>query len=172
MFRWYQNAERYYVYLSDVSVGTEDGQAHVEWESSFCSSRWFSRGWTLQELLAPKIIEFYCRDGVRLDSKVSLLQKITGVTGMATNALENRPLTKFSVDERLKWKETGQTTVEEDMAYCLFGIFDVSIPLMYGEGQTKAMNRLLREIELPKQDQSLLLGEMVVTTCSAVLISL
>ena len=147
MFRWYQNAERCYVYLSDVSVRTEDGQAHVEWESSFCSSRWFSRGWTLQELLAPKIVEFYSRDGVRLGSKVSLQQKIHDVTRIAADALENRPLSEFSVDERLKWKEIRQTTVEEDTAYCLFGVFDVSIPLVYGEGQTKAMNRLLSEIE-------------------------
>src|SRR5438045_1695554 len=70
MFRWYQNAARCYVYLSDVSVRTQDSQAsHVEWESSFRNSRWFTRGWTLQELLAPKIVEFYSRDHVRLGDK-------------------------------------------------------------------------------------------------------
>jgi tetratricopeptide (TPR) repeat protein len=168
MFRWYQNAERCYVYLSDVSVRTEDGQAHVEWESSFCSSRWFSRGWTLQELLAPNIVEFYSRDGVRLGSKISLQQKIHDVTGIAADALENRALTEFSINERLRWTKSRQTTVKEDAAYCLLGIFDVSMPLLYGEGQTKAMSRLLREIELPKQDPSPPLGEIVVTACSAV----
>ena len=60
MFRWYQNAERCYAYLSDVSLRTQTGQAtDVELESSFRNSRWFKRGWTLQELLAPKIVEFY-----------------------------------------------------------------------------------------------------------------
>ena len=59
MFRWYQNAARCYVYLSDVSIRSRDGQSvHLDWESAFRNSRWFTRGWTLQELLAPKIVEF------------------------------------------------------------------------------------------------------------------
>jgi hypothetical protein len=125
MFRWYQNAARCYVYLSDVSVRTQDGHVlHMEWESSFRNSRWFTRGWTLQELLAPKIVEFYSRDDVRLGDKISLEQQIHGITRIAVEALRGRYLQEFSVQERFQWGEKRQTTKEEDMAYCLLGIFD------------------------------------------------
>jgi Heterokaryon incompatibility protein (HET) len=159
MFKWYQNAARCYVYLSDISVRTQDGQPYVEWESTFRNSRWFTRGWTLQELLAPKIAEFYSRDHVRLGDKKSLEQQIHKTTGIAIEALQGRYLGDFSVDERLKWGETRQTAEEEDIAYCLLGIFDVSMPLVYGEGYEKAMKRLLREIEEFGQNMTRSLGE-------------
>ena len=84
MFRWYHKAAKCYVYLSDVSVYKQEGQAHVEWESAFRNSRWFTRGWTLQELLAPAIVEFYSRDGIRLGDKRSLEQRIAQITGIPT----------------------------------------------------------------------------------------
>jgi hypothetical protein len=124
MFRWYQNAARCYVYLSDVSVHTRDGQTdHVEWESAFRNSRWFERGWTLQELLAPNTVVFYSQDHVRLGDKKSLEQQITDVTGIAIEALRGRILSEFSLEERFLWAEKRQTTQEEDKAYCLLGIF-------------------------------------------------
>ena len=163
MFRWYQNAARCYVYLSDISVHTQDGQLRqVERESAFRNSRWFTRGWTLQELLAPKIVEFYSRDHVRLGDKESLKQKIYEITGIAIEALQGRHLGDFSVEERLRWGEKRQTTEEEDKAYCLLGIFDVNMPLIYGERYTKAMKRLLKEIEESGQNGSQLLGEIIV----------
>src|SRR6266487_53407 len=119
MFRWYQNAARCYVYLSDVSVHTQDSQSHVEWESAFRNSRWFTRGWTLQELLAPKIVVFYSQDHVRLGGKKSLEQQITVITGITGEALQGRRLSDFSVEERFLWVEKRQTTEEEDKAYCL-----------------------------------------------------
>src|ERR1700678_3762452 len=79
---------------------------------------------------------------------MSFEHEIHKITGIDVEALRGRPLTSFSVQERLKWKEKRETTEEEDVAYCLLGIFDVSLPLVYGEGGTKAMNRLLREIEI------------------------
>jgi heterokaryon incompatibility protein (HET) len=161
MFQWYQDAARCYVYLSDVSVHTQGGKAHVEWQSAFYNSRWFTRGWTLQELVAPKIVEFYSRDHVRLGDKKSLERKIHERTGIAIAALQGHPLSTFSVNERLQWIETRQTTEKEDMAYCLLGIFDVSMSLVYGEGGTKAMNRLLREIEWSDQNRSQSRGERV-----------
>jgi hypothetical protein len=89
MFRWYKNASRCYVYLSDVLVYAQDGQfPHPEWESAFRNSRWFTRGWALQELLAPKIVEFYSRDHARLGDKKSLEQKIHEITGIAIKALQ------------------------------------------------------------------------------------
>jgi hypothetical protein len=118
MFQWYQKAAKCYVYLSDVSVSK-----HVEWESAFRNSRWFRRGWTLQELLAPKIVDFYSRDGVRLGDKSSQKQQIAEVTKIAVEALQGQPLSTFSVEERFSWVEKPQTTKKEDMAYCLLGIF-------------------------------------------------
>lgn len=147
MFRWYENAIRCYVYLADVSVNTQDGKiSHVEWQSAFRSSRWFTRGWTLQELLAPKMVIFYTRDYVRLGDKISLVQDIYKITGIAVEALQGCSLTEFSIDERFKWAEKRQTTIEEDIAYCLLGIFDISLPLIYGERRANAMRRLRREI--------------------------
>ena len=148
MFRWYQNAARCYVYLSDVSVHTQDGQSrHIEWESAFRNSRWFTRGWTLQELLAPKIVEFYSRDHVRLGDKKLLEQQIYEITGIALEALRGCSLSRFSIKERLLWGEKRQTTEEEDKAYCLLGIFNVYMPLIYGEGEKNSFLRLQEEID-------------------------
>ena len=148
MFRWYQNAARCYVYLSDVSVYTQDGQSrHVDWESAFRNSRWFTRGWTLQELLAPRAVEFYSRDHVLLGDKVSLKQQIQEITGVAIKALQGRCLSEFSIEERFLWGEKRETTREEDAAYCLLGIFNIYLPLIYGEGQPNAMRRLRKEIK-------------------------
>jgi hypothetical protein len=147
MFRWYKNAERCYVYLSDVSVHARDGSQHVNWESSFHNSRWFTRGWTLQELLAPSIVEFYSRDNIRLGDKKSLERKILEVTRISIEALRGTPLSEFSIEERLSWGEKRKTTEEEDQAYCLLGIFGVYMSLVYAEGRKNAMRRLLSEVE-------------------------
>jgi hypothetical protein len=147
MFRFYQNAARCYVYLSDVSFRTQDGQfVHVEWESAFRNSRWFRRGWTLQELLAPKIVDFYSQDGVRLGDKCSLEQQIAKITGIPVEALQGQSLSKFSIEERSSWVKQRQTTKAEDKAYCLLGIFNVFLPLIYSEGEQSAMRRLQKEI--------------------------
>ena len=146
MFQWYQNATRCYVYLSDVSVYAQDG-TQIDWEPAFCHSRWFSRGWTLQELLAPRIVEFYSRDRVRLGDKRSLERQIHTITGIAVEALQGRNLALFSIEERLRWRENRQTTEEEDIVYCLLGIFEIFISLRYGEGCRNAMDRLRRKIQ-------------------------
>jgi hypothetical protein len=167
MFRWYQNAARCYAYLSDVSVYTHDGENHhVEWKSAFRNSRWFTRGWTLQELLAPKIVIFYSQDHVRLGDKTSLEQQITNTTGIAVEALQGQMLSDFDVEERFLWAEKRQTTEEEDKAYCLLGIFDVSLPLIYGEGQSKAMNRLRNVVLESESPGSQPRGNIQVTLCT------
>jgi hypothetical protein len=161
MFRWYQYAARCYVYLSDVSVRSQDGQfVHVEWESAFCNSRWFTRGWTLQELLAPKVVDFYSRDRIRLGDKHSLGQQIVGTTGIAIDALRGRPLSQFSIEERFSWTEKRQTTMEEDQAYCLLGIFGVFLPLIYGEGLSNAIRRLRKEIKESMDTESQTIGNI------------
>ena len=147
MFRWYHDATRCYVYLSDVSVGDCDSNSHqLPWESAFRASRWFTRGWTLQELLAPDSVEFFCQEGKRLGDKRSLERQIHEITRIAVQALHGTPLSQFSINERFQWAEQRQTMREEDWAYSLLGIFDICIPIMYGEGKKNAVNRLTKEI--------------------------
>ncbi|KAH7033954.1 beta transducin-like protein HET-E2C [Macrophomina phaseolina] len=140
MFRWYRDATRCYVYLSDVSGSDVEGL-------NFRKSRWFTRGWTLQELLAPTLVEFFSQEWQRLGDKTSLMQHIHEATGIPHSALEGAPLAKFSVNERLSWNEHRQTKHEEDKAYSLLGIFGVYISPIYGEGTGRAFGRLHHEIE-------------------------
>ena len=148
MFRWYQNAARCYVYLSDVSIYSRDGQsAHLDWKSAFRNSRWFQRGWTLQELLAPQIVEFYSRDHIRLGDKHSLTKQIANITGIPVKALQEQNFSHFSIEERFSWVGKRQTTIEEDHAYCLLGVFGTFLPLIYGEGRSHAMRRLYNTIK-------------------------
>ena len=150
MFSWYQRAEKCYVFLSDVSVvelKTPDESAQDVWEQAFRGSRWFNRGWTLQELLAPKSVEFFSKGRKRLGDKHSLERQIQQITGITAKALQGSPLNEFSVDEKIRWAERRDTTKEEDQAYCLLGMFDISMPLIYGEGKENALSRLREEIQ-------------------------
>jgi tetratricopeptide (TPR) repeat protein len=144
MFRWYRSATRCYVYLSDVP----DPYDHTSTvESAFPTSRWFKRGWTLQELIAPSSVHFFSREGKPLGTKKSREIQIHQITGIAIRALEGNALSQFSTAERLSWAAQRQTTVQEDGAYCLLGIFDIQMPLIYGEGRQKALDRLQRKIQ-------------------------
>ena len=166
MFRWYQNAKICYVYLSDppdnmirtpqfhhLTIGP---RIRVEAEDDFARCRWFTRGWTLQELLAPVDVRFFTKDWNSIGTKRSLqntLQRITGITIDAIASPDN--IWSCSVSERMSWAANRLTTREEDSAYCLLGIFDVNIPLLYGEGG-KAFVRLQEEILRTSLDHSLL----------------
>ncbi|ERF69453.1 hypothetical protein EPUS_07857 [Endocarpon pusillum Z07020] len=123
MFRWYKNADKCYVYLSDVSTSghaTNVPSSPATWEATFQKSRWFSRGWTLQELIAPASVEFFSSEGDRLGSKRSLEQYIHEITGIAIQALRGGPLTGFKVEERFSWAKHRETKRQEDKAYSLF----------------------------------------------------
>ncbi|KAF2999802.1 hypothetical protein E8E13_006354 [Curvularia kusanoi] len=153
MFRWYQRATKCYVYLPDVSISDEiaDLEAFpVTWQTSFQLSRWFTRGWTLQELLAPSSVEFFCKQGRRLGSKVSLEQEVHEITKVPIAALRGRKLSNFGIDERLSWGKKRTTTLKEDKVYCLLGIFGVFLPLIYGEGEDHATERLKEAIRKPR----------------------
>ncbi|KAH8800784.1 hypothetical protein F5884DRAFT_741347 [Xylogone sp. PMI_703] len=148
MFRWYRNATRCYVYLSDVSsplLGTNAEFHPQSWDSEFWKSRWFTRGWTLQELLAPRSVEFFSREHERLGDKSSLKQQIHKITGIPIPALQGARLFQFTVDERFSWMERRQTTLEVDRVYSLLGILDVKIPLFKDVEASTAFERL-REI--------------------------
>ncbi|KAK5657411.1 hypothetical protein OQA88_2981 [Cercophora sp. LCS_1] len=155
MFRWYRDATRCYVYLSGTSDGERKGQQpEPAWESAFRGHRWFTRGWTLQELLAPASVEFFTQGGQRLGDKLALAPTIHEITGIPIQALLDNRLSQFDIEERFKWAEGRETTYEEDWAYCLLGIFGVFMLPNYGEGRDYAVRRLRKEIdEVSEQPQ-------------------
>jgi len=162
MFRWYRDAAKCYVYLSDVSIPTFDKNDKVSpflWDSAFRKSRWFTRGWTLQELIAPASVEFFSMQGDRLGDKNSLEQQVHEITGIAFQALQRSPLSEFSIIERMSWAQNRRTKREEDRAYSLLGIFDIHMPLIYGEGEKKAFNRVNEEINKSSKNKSLAPGK-------------
>ena len=157
MFRWYRNAAKCYVYLSDVprpAVDSIDQSTQLPGESAFRQSRWFTRGWTLQELIAPASVEFFSKDWEQLGNKLSLERHIREITGIPVKALQSSSLSDFSVAERMLWTERRETTRKEDKAYSLLGIFDVYMPLIYGEGRESAFKRLREEIDKASKGKS------------------
>jgi hypothetical protein len=148
MFQWYKYAKRCYVFLSDVSTSTATKTLQrSDWKASFRASAWFTRGWTLQELIAPASVEFFSSEGQRIGDKTSLDQLLHEITSIPLRALLNCPLHEFSTSERETWAKSRKTTEEEDAIYCLLGILDVSMPTVYGEGQESARRRLQVEVE-------------------------
>ncbi|KAN0091778.1 HET domain containing protein [Hyaloscypha variabilis] len=164
MFRWYREAAKCYVYLLDVSTRSSDGidqSSGLTWGPAFQKSRWFTRGWTLQELIAPESVDFFSEDGKRLGDKRSLEQQIHEITRILIEALQGSPLSQFSVSERISWADNRETKRKEDKVYSLMGIFDTHMTLIYGEGREKAFRRLHNKIdkqfrleELRQQNQS------------------
>ncbi len=161
MFRWYQTAAVCYAYLPDVSA-TGDQQNIPSFESDFGQSRWFTRGWTLQELLAPKTIHFYSKDWSLIGTKVQLCSIISLVTHIDQKYLNGEDIGQASVSQRMSWASLRNTSRLEDIAYCLLGIFDVNMPLIYGEG-SKAFQRLqLAIMRAHPEDHTLYTWGMVV----------
>jgi hypothetical protein len=155
MFRWYRNAAKCYAYLSDVSINDRGpGSDRYCWESAFRKSRWFTRGWTLQELIGPKSVEFFSKERERLGDKHSLERQIHEITTIPVKAFQEGFLSIYSIEERKRWAEKRETTRKEDKAYCLLGIFNVFIPLIYGE-EDHAFVRLTDEIEKSSKSKHL-----------------
>jgi hypothetical protein len=146
MFRWYKNAAKCYVYLSDVSTLEVEKDSNLDLESALRTAKWFTRGWTLQELLAPSSVEFFSADYKRLGDKLSFERLIHEITGIPVEVLQGYDLMKFSADERVSWVAGRETKHEEDMAYSLLGIFGIFLPLIYGEGRENAFRRLREEV--------------------------
>lgn len=145
MYRWYKKAAVCYVYLSDVSMSKRAADGQPCWQDTFRSSRWFTRGWTLQELVASVRVEFFARDDHHLGNKESLGQIIHEVTRIDQRALQGR-VQDFDHVTRLSWIEGRQTKVPEDKVYCMIGICGVSMGARYGEGPEDARTRLEEKV--------------------------
>lgn len=167
MFRWYQNASVCYVYLSELA-SPYDFQGLPK---DLPVTSWFRRGWTLQELLAPKRLEFYDMRWRLVGDRSRLASIIEGITGIPLEFLtEPRALSEASIAQRMSWAARRVTRREEDTAYCLLGIFNVAMPMIYGEGKIGAFARLQREILREMGDDSILawgLGSADLDTDSA-----
>ncbi|KAM5531397.1 hypothetical protein V8D89_014921 [Ganoderma adspersum] len=151
MFVWYRDSAVCYAFLADVPRD-EDLRAPG---SRFHYSRWFKRGWTLQELIAPRDVVFLSREWTVLGSKSSLSSLVEEITGVPHSVLTHRlPLSKISVAVRMSWATHRETSRTEDKAYSLMGIFDISIAPLYGEGE-RAFVRLQTEILRSLPDQSI-----------------
>ena len=151
MYRWYGSATRCYAFLSDVPWAQTQGDPTLScamWEDQFRRSKWFTRGWTLPELLAPRSVTFFSYEGVYLGDKAGLAQVIGEITQISLRAIQGAELSGFSVDERFGWARSRLTTREEDLVYSLMGIFSVSMSVLYGEGKTNALKRLRAELGL------------------------
>ena len=173
MFRWYRNADICYVYLSDFSgslnlVEREGGYFPHAVQPKLEKSKWFTRGWTLQELLAPRELCFIREDWTVLDSRLRLSESISAITGIpklyvtqfegstVAHAEDSaQGLTQMpSIAQIMSWASRRVTTRAEDMAYSLMGLFGVQMPLLYGEGR-KAFLRLQLEIIKMTDDESI-----------------
>ncbi|KAF2433098.1 HET-domain-containing protein [Tothia fuscella] len=158
MFLWYERADICYVYLADVP--TAFSARHPVWDDIFDvkgifkSSRCFTRGWTLQELVASPVVEFYAADWTEIGTKSSLQKPLSKITGIHARVLGGADPAMCSVAERMSWAVSRETTRLEDMAYSLLGLFHVNMPLLYGEGE-RAFVRLQEEILKISEDYSL-----------------
>jgi hypothetical protein len=124
--------------------------------SAIKSSRWFTRCWTLQELLASKTRYFFAGDWSLIEVPIDLNGVVAEVTGIDQQVLENRNmLPTFPIAQRMRWASQRNATRNEDIAYSLMGLFDVQMPIIYGEGATKAFRRLQTEIMQNSFDQTI-----------------
>ncbi|KAH7551323.1 hypothetical protein BM1_09639 [Bipolaris maydis] len=152
MWRYYAESNICYVYLEDV-LDSEAG-----WGPMFAKSQWFTRGWTLQELIAPTCVEFFAENWAAIGTKFERYKQIADITSIDSDLLIRvRALDDFSTAERLSWASHRNVTREEDETYSLMGLFDVNMPLLYGEGREKAFVRLQEAIYNATADHSMFL---------------
>ncbi|KAG6331333.1 hypothetical protein ID866_7754 [Astraeus odoratus] len=156
MFLWYQNSALTIVHLADISSSSSP--------AALSSSVWFRRGWTLQELLAPHTLLFYTQDWLLYRNStaknhkedVSILKELEQATGIPCHHINNFHIGMDNARSRLQWATGRHTSRPEDIAYSLFGIFDLHLPVLYGEGKEKSLARLLQEILSQSSDISIL----------------
>ncbi|KAM7185619.1 Heterokaryon incompatibility protein (HET) domain containing protein [Rhypophila sp. PSN 637] len=155
MFTWYQKAWVCYAYLSDVKRCPDPGPSKSRLDT-VRRSRWFTRGWTLQELIAPLRLVFYDCHWDRINDRYELASVIEETTGIRQQVVTGHlRLSTVSAAEKMSWAAKRETTRAEDIAYCLLGLFDINMPLLYGEGPIKAFTRLQQEFLRGSDDESI-----------------
>lgn len=157
MYRWYQNSDICYVYLADA---TEEVRRHPKrsFDKAIRKGRWITRGWTLQELIAPRKLSFYSQDWFFIGAKGDehIMGPLIKATGIDVGVLSGDIAThEVLIANRMRWASKRETRRQEDMAYCLMGIFGVNMPLLYGEGGVRAFIRLQNEILRATDDQTI-----------------
>ncbi|KAI1205007.1 heterokaryon incompatibility protein-domain-containing protein [Annulohypoxylon truncatum] len=187
MFRWYQNAGICYAYLNDIevnrviarpnltdvnfpldsdlddiaskdNVADPDSSLRQALRPLLIQAKWFTRGWTLQELLAPPYLVFVDKAWRRMGTRESWAVEIKEASRIEARYLTTFSPTDFtscSIAMRLSWASRRETTLEEDETYSLLGLFGISLPLIYGEGRWRAFNRLQRELITVYNDDSI-----------------
>ncbi|CAH0017378.1 unnamed protein product [Clonostachys rhizophaga] len=149
MFRWYKDSAFCFAYLSDLPPSQTVDQSALE------ECRWFTRGWTLQELIAPKDLVFFDQTWNRIGTKTGLKFEVENITDINHQILDgSRPLSSVAIAKRMSWASHRKTTRVEDEAYSLLGIFDINMPMIYGEGP-RAFTRLQEEILRTTTDLSI-----------------
>jgi len=163
MFNWYGNSKVCFVFLEDfaprvaaaAAAAAAAGGVQDDEEEALPKCRWFSRGWTLQELIAPHHVHFFDSGWNFYGEKKNLVHLLHRITRVDCNVLwDPCYLRHISVAKRMSWASDRKTTRPEDLAYCLMGIFDVNMPLLYGEGD-KSFIRLQEAILQRSSDLSL-----------------
>lgn len=150
MFRWYKNATVCFAFLFDLPTSDKAVELPV-----LKKCRWWTRGWTLQELIAPTNLVFFDESWNFVGTKSGLAVMIESITGISRWILDGQiSLSSISLAKRMSWAATRETTRVEDKAYCLLGIFDVNIPMIYGE-ELKAFIRLQEAILSKTTDLSI-----------------
>jgi Heterokaryon incompatibility protein (HET) len=152
MCQWYAKAQICYAYLE-----FDKSDDHMHMNMLFQNCRWFTRGWTLQELLAPVEVMFFSRNWCHLGSRSEKKEQISQITHINLEALNGNPmnLDQFSIAQRLSWASRRNTTRPEDQTYCLLGLMGVNMPPIYGEGAQNAFIRLQECIMKDSDDETL-----------------
>jgi hypothetical protein len=150
MYKWYQRSKICYAYLVDVDGVDESDQFLTQLRAA----RWFERGWTLQELIAPLTVVFYSKTWRRIGTKLDKRNIISEITGIDVGILQTGALDHTSIAQKMSWAARRTTTKIEDMAYCLLGIFGVTMSLQYGEGK-ESFRRLQDGIISSSEDHSI-----------------
>ncbi|KAI0965750.1 heterokaryon incompatibility protein-domain-containing protein [Xylaria arbuscula] len=160
MFQWYKNAAVCYAYLCDIVNNSKFDLA---------KARWVTRGWTLQELIAPREVVFYSSVWQKLGTRSKFSAHLAAVTGINEPFLNKKSLNKASIAQRMSWAAKRTTLREEDTTYCLLGIFNVNMPLIYGEGP-KAFQRLQETLvrEYPNDHSLFAWGKVVKQPSNAI----
>lgn len=162
MFTWYRTSAVCYAFLADISASDPffaeadpDRDCSSAVSSALSRTRWVTRGWTLQELIAPRELRFYDNAWNLRGTKAGLSATISRITHIEEAVLRGeKALDSVPLMHRMAWAAGRRTTRAEDMAYCLLGIFGVNMPLLYGEGK-RAFVRLQEEVMRESSDTSL-----------------